>query len=500
MGSSSLRFAPSAEEFLSLARHGNLIPVYAELLADRDTPVSAFAKLRSRNPAFLFESISGGEQISRYSFIGCHPRKIIACGPESTRILESGFSPITVTTPADPLRLLEEEFAAISPVPIDGMPPFFGGAVGFLGYEYVNRIEPSVLPADTDPDQLPLLYFLFTDTVVIFDSARQTMRICVCAHLSEKSPGDAYAQAVEEIQSIAACLAQPNPLPPTPLQEVPILPVPHGNFERPEFEAAVRRIQEYIKAGDIIQGVLSQRFAHRFAGSPLDLYRALRTINPSPYMFLFETEDFSLIGASPEVHVRLTGNQVHIKPIAGTRPRGKNPAEDAALEKDLLADEKECAEHLMLVDLARNDIGRVCEIGSVQVEAFMHIEKYSHVMHIVSDVTGRIRSDQDAFDLLRATFPAGTVSGAPKIRAMQIINSLEPCCRGPYSGALGYFSYDGNHDSCITIRTAVMRDQTVLIQSGAGVVADSNPGLEYEETINKAKGLLKAVSMAETML
>ncbi len=493
---------PSIESFREYARTGNLIPVYVDFFGDRDTPVSAYAKLRSSGPAFLFESVDGGETVSRYSFVGTDPRKIISAGPETTEILESGHSPIHVTTPADPLSLVEDEIARYRPVEIPGMPPFFGGAVGFCGYEYISRVEPTVHPARGDSYPIPIVNYIFTDTVVIFDRARQTLRICACAHLeTSDDPDDAYHRAVEAIEAVANRLAQPNPIAPTPIRETPLPEtVPPGNFQRPEFEAAVEQVQNYIRAGDIIQGVLSQRFSHPYGGTPLDLYRALRTVNPSPYMFLFETDDFALVGASPEVHVRLTGDRVEIKPIAGTRPRGDTPEEDRALESELLADEKERAEHLMLVDLARNDIGRVCQTGSVEVANFMHVDRYSHVMHIVSDVTGTLHPDRNAFDLLRATFPAGTISGAPKIRAMQIVNSLEPVQRGPYSGALGYFSYDGNHDSCIAIRTAVLAGGQIHIQAGAGIVADSSPSAEYEETVNKAKGLFKAVILAESLL
>lgn len=496
-----MNIQPSFETFCRCAQQGNLIPVYADFLGDRDTPVSAYAKLRSAGPAFLFESVDGGETLSRYSFVGTQPRKIIAAGPETTEIREVGHSPVFTTTPEDPLTLVEEEISRYKPVELPDMPPFFGGAVGFCGYEYIHRIEPSVRPVETDAYGIPILYYIFTDTVVIFDRARQTLRICACARLVDGAdPRAAYEAAVASIRGIAAGLALQNPIPPTRLAEAPLpATIPEGNFRRDEFESAVERVKEYIRAGDIIQGVLSQRFSHPFPRSAIHLYRALRTVNPSPYMFLFETDEFALVGASPEVHVRLTGDRVEIKPIAGTRPRGRNADEDRAMEAELLADEKERAEHLMLVDLARNDIGRVCRTGSVSVENFMHVDRYSHVMHIVSDVSGTIRPDCNAFDLLRATFPAGTISGAPKIRAMQIVNELEPVQRGPYSGALGYFSYDGNHDSCIAIRTAVLENGKIHIQAGAGIVADSDPAAEYEETVNKAKGLFKAVILAESL-
>ncbi|MDE0821399.1 MAG: chorismate-binding protein, partial [Opitutales bacterium] len=366
----------------------------------------------------------------------------------------------------------------------------------YVGYEYVQRIEPTILPTGDDIVQMPLLYFMLTDNFIIFDRARQTLRICVDAHIGD-NPAAAYTAAVETIDGIVDLLKKEAVLRPAPLQEAGDIAVPPGNFTQESFEQVVEKSKEYVKAGDIIQVVLSQRFERPFKQTPLDLYRALRVINPSPYMFLMETEDFSLVGASPEVHVRLTGDKVEIRPIAGTRPRGKDEAEDLSCEEDLLADDKERAEHLMLVDLARNDIGRVCRYGSVEVPEYMIIERYSHVMHIVSQVVGEIDPSRNAFDLMRATFPAGTVSGAPKVRAMQIISELEGSTRGSYSGALGYFGYDGNHDSCIGIRTALLKEGQIYIQSGAGIVADSVPYNEYMETINKARGMLKAVALSE---
>ncbi|HBM85478.1 MAG TPA: anthranilate synthase component I, partial [Opitutae bacterium] len=333
----------------------------------------------------------------------------------------------------------------------------------------------------------------------IFDHVRQVLRVCVHAHI-EDDAGAAYERAVAEIVNICEQLEKPQSLATRELTEPSEITVPDGNFTKDRFESAVDRVKEYVRSGDVIQTVLSQRFEKDFTPTPVDLYRALRTVNPSPYMFLMEDADFAVVGASPEVHVRLTQGKVEIRPIAGTRHRGKTEQEDLALEKDLLADEKERAEHLMLVDLARNDIGRVCEYGSIHVPDYMTIERYSHVMHIVSQVVGTIRSDCTAYDLMRATFPAGTLSGAPKVRALQIIAELEQSQRGIYGGALGYFGYEGNHDSCIGIRTAVIKNGKIYIQSGAGVVADSVPENEFMETINKAKGMLKAVSLAEDML
>jgi anthranilate synthase component 1 len=487
---------PTRDAFVGLSAQGNVIPVYTDLMADFETPVSAYAKLKEAGPSYLLESVEGGETLSRYSFIGCRPRKIFACGPKTTEIRIPGRPTETVQTPADPLTLIEKEMRGFKPVTLPGLPRFTGGAVGFVGYEYVTRIEPSVPAVANDELGLPLLYFMFSDSLLIFDRAKQTLRLCVNAHVGQDA-GAAYDAAVAELRELFALLRHPRELAPAPLIDPPKLEVPSGNFTRERFEKVVGDGKEYIRSGDIIQFVPSQRFTRPFRKSPLDLYRALRTVNPSPYMFILEAGDFSIVGASPEVHVRLTDGLVEIRPIAGTRKRGATPAEDTALEKDLLADEKERAEHLMLVDLARNDIGRVCRYGSISVPEYMVVERYSHVMHIVSQVEGRIAPDKSAYDLLRATFPAGTVSGAPKIRAMQIIAQYEPSQRGFYAGALGYVGYDGNMDTCIMLRTALLKDGKIHIQAGAGVVADSVPALEYQETVSKASALLKAVAMAE---
>ena len=375
------------------------------------------------------------------------------------------------------------------------MPPFHGGAVGYVGHEYVHAIEPTVNKPEENPLGVPILYYMVTDSVLIFDHVRQVLRICVNAHIDGDATS-AYDAAVREIQEICDRLAAPQPIEHRPLREPDDIVVPEGNFSRSAFKDAVEQVKEYVRSGDVIQTVLSQRFEKDFSPTPLQLYRALRTVNPSPYMFLLEDDDFAVVGASPEVHVRLTDDQVAIRPIAGTRHRGTTEAEDLALEADLLGDEKERAEHLMLVDLASNDIGRVCKYGSVEVPDYMIIERYSHVMHIVSQVTGTIREDQTGYDLIRATFPAGTLSGAPKVRALQIISELEDCQRGVYGGAIGYFGFGGNHDSAIGIRTAVIKDGRIYIQSGAGVVADSSPDGEFMETVNKAKAMLKAVALA----
>ena len=477
-----MQVTPSREAFLQLSRNGNVVPVYTDLLADLETPVSAFAKLRGNQPAFLLESVEGGENVSRFSFIGCNPRKIISAKPGDP----------------DPLKAIEAELAGYKPVDVPGLPPFTGGAVGYLGYEFIHSVEKTVPLAKQDELGVPMMWFMLCDSVLAFDRAHQTLRLIVNAHVGTDA-GAAYAAACAELQRMKNALAKPAPLTSSALGDSGPVKVPAGNFTKDAFEALVEGTKEYIRAGDIFQIVLSQRFSREFNRTPLDLYRALRTVNPSPYMFLLDTGDFALVGASPEVHVRLTDRKVEIRPIAGTRHRGKTSAEDVALEKELLADEKEKAEHLMLVDLARNDIGRVCAYGSVKVPEFMVIERYSHVMHIVSQVEGQLAPECSAFDLMRATFPAGTVSGAPKIRAMQLISDMEGTQRGSYAGALGYFSYNGNLDSCITLRTALVKEGKVHIQAGAGVVADSVPALEYQETINKASALFKAISLADRL-
>lgn len=477
-----MQVVPTREEFLRLSRQGNVVPVRADLLADLETPVSAYAKLRGTGPAFLLESVEGGENVSRYSFIGCNPRKIFRARPGE----------------ADPLAALQAELANHRPVSVPGLPPFTGGAVGYLGYEFIHSVEQTVPLAARDELSVPMMWFMLCDSVLAFDRAHQTMRLIVNAHIGADA-GAAYDAACAELQRMRAALAQPCPLASATLGDTGPVQVPAGNFTQAAFEKMVDDSKEFIRAGDIFQIVLSQRFSRDFTKSPLDLYRALRTVNPSPYMFLLETGDFALVGASPEVHVRLTGRKVEIRPIAGTRPRGKTTAEDVAFEKDLLADEKELAEHLMLVDLARNDIGRVCSFGTIKVPEFKTIERYSHVMHIVSQVEGQLAPERSAFDLMRATFPAGTVSGAPKVRAMQLISKMEGSQRGSYAGALGYFSYDGNLDSCITLRTALVKDGKVHIQAGAGIVADSVPAAEYQETINKASALFKAITLANKL-
>jgi anthranilate synthase component 1 len=379
------------------------------------------------------------------------------------------------------------------------LPRFTGGAVGFIGYEFIHDVEPVVPRPPKDALQTPVLYFLITDELLIFDRVSQTLTVLVNAHVEPGAdPRQAYEKATHQIDRLVACLQRPIPQAhvtvPVELPHVEF----HSNIERESFYANVRKAKEYITAGDIIQVVGSQRFSAPLSATPLDLYRAARTINPSPYMFLLELDGFSLVGASPEIHVRCEDRKVEIRPLAGTRARGQTPEEDLANETELLADPKERAEHVMLVDLARNDIGRVCDFGSVQVKDLMFVERYSHVMHIVSQVEGRLSPDKTPFDLMRATFPAGTLTGAPKIRAMQIISELEQTTRGPYGGCVGYFSFNGNLDCCITIRTALVKDGQAYVQAGAGWVNDSTPEGEFQETVNKSKAMVRAAALAES--
>jgi anthranilate synthase component I len=497
-----MKIFPNRGHFIELAKQGNLIPVYCDLMADTDTPVSVYSKLHSASgSAFLLESIEGGTVVNRYSFIGCQPRETIECRIGSlTTVTNRVGEARTFPTPSDPLKVVEEALSKYRCVRLPDMPRFVGGAVGFISYEYISCIEPSVPVPEKDPEKMPVLHFMLTDTLVVFDRVRQTLRLMINAEVSEASnAGSAYDRACEGLERLVTLLRAPRKVSPTPVVEVESPQRLPGNMSESVFEKMVQNVKEFIRAGDVIQVVGSQRFEEPFDRSPLDLYRALRLVNPSPYMFLYDTGSFALVGASPEVHVRLQDGTAVMRPIAGTRPRGKDAAQDDALEQEMLTDEKEKAEHLMLVDLARNDLGRVCEPGTVKVPNFMVVEKYSHVMHIVSQVEGKLEPSRNSCDLMRATFPAGTVSGAPKIRAMQIIAAEEKEQRGPYAGAVTYFGYDGNVDSCIAIRTALIKDGRIYVQSGAGLVADSVPANEYMETLNKARALFKAVSMAKSI-
>jgi anthranilate synthase component 1 len=444
--------------------------------------------------------VEGGEHIGRYSFVGCNPRAVIRQTGAEVQLIENGKVTETFTIGQgvkDGLAVVEQVMRRFQPVSVPGLPRFSGGAVGFIGYEFIHDIEPVVPRPPRDELQTPVLYFLIADELLIFDRVEQTITILVNAVLDGVSPADAYEEATGEIERLLSLLEQPSEHFPVDVpRDIPEAPFV-SNMSREVFLQNVALAKKYITAGDIIQVVGSQRFSTPVKASPVDIYRAARSINPSPYMFLLELEGFSLVGASPEIHVRCEDRRVEIRPIAGTTRRGQTPEEDEALEIALLADPKERAEHVMLVDLARNDIGRVCDFGSVQVKELMIVERYSHVMHLVSEVEGTLSADRTPYDLMRATFPAGTLSGAPKIRAMQLIAEMEQTARGPYGGCVGYFSFNGNLDCCITIRTALIKDGTAHVQAGGGWVYDSAPEAEFQETVNKAKAMLKAVAMAE---
>ena len=475
-----------------------LKPLVRELPADLETPVSTYLKLTGSGPSFLLESVTGGEQVARYSFIGVHPSQAFVLRGET--IEEHTSAGVSLRTAPDPLAALQAELEKRPVETLPGMPRFAGGLAGYLNYEMMRFFEPSVAlkPHASLPDGI----FLLAGTLVAFDHAYG--RLLLIANPDPDLPADeAQAEAEIRLDALQTRLSGPLPLQPA-ANPGPSKPAEmRANMTRAQYMAAVTAAKEYIAAGDIFQVVLSQRLSRQTSVRPFDIYRTLRRLNPSPYMFYFDFdtlaggESLRLIGASPEMHVRLEGRTATIRPIAGTRPRGKTAAADEALEADLLADPKERAEHVMLVDLARNDLGRVCEYGTVHVPDLMSVERYSHVMHISSQVEGQLRPEFNAFDLMRATFPAGTVSGAPKIRAMQIIDELEGQPRGPYAGAVGYFAADGSMDTCIAIRTLTMRGTEISVQAGAGIVADSDPEREYEETLNKARALAQAVEMTE---
>ncbi|MFT6181317.1 MAG: anthranilate synthase component 1 [Paracoccaceae bacterium] len=491
---------PSAEEFVELAQAGNVVPVYAQLAADFETPVSAFLKLRDGRNAFLFESAESTDANGRWSIVGSQPRWVFTSrGDEVT--IERGGQVEKRKREGDVLDEVQRLMAGYKPVTHGDAPPFFGGAVGYVGYDAAQQFEPTVADSPEDDLGLPESIFFLADTMVIFDHKLRRLLVVANAMLDEAASNEeAYAMAVGRIGAMIEMLDRPLHVSPlNGLSEVE-MPPPRSNTTQAEYEEMVLKVKEYIVAGDVFQVVPSQRFEADFDGSNIDLYRALRHVNPSPYMFVYETPEFSLVGSSPEVHVRAVDGKIDIRPIAGTRWRGKTKEEDDALAAELLADEKECAEHVMLIDLARNDVGRISQAGSVSVDDQMIVERYSHVMHIVSNVSGKLSPKHNSYDVLRSTFPAGTVSGAPKIRAMQIINSLEKNKRGTYSGAVGYFGWDGNHDSCIALRTCVVKDDKVYIQAGAGVVADSNPTYEYNETVNKAAAMMRAVGLAKTLV
>jgi len=501
-------YTPTREEFVAAAARGNLIPVYRELLADGDTPVSAYSALGAGEHSFLLESVVGGATWAAYSFVGVAPRAVVRWNAGTATVtwfdVDGGGPPRTAewATP-DPTAALAEVLGEMRPVDVPGLPRFWGGAVGWISYDCVRAFED--LPARARPGlELPALAMVITDTLLIFDNLRQTLKVVATPYVTRPERAEAaYDRAIARIDSIVTTLRSARrslpELEPPRFGERASLDTPPSSFTRDDFIAAVERVKEYILAGDAFQVVLSQRFSEPSAGArPLDVYRALRVINPSPYMFHLEFPEARVTGASPETLVRLSEGRVELRPIAGTRPRGKTVDEDEQLAAELSADPKERAEHLMLIDLGRNDVGRVAQVGSVHVAEQMVIERYSHVMHMTSHVVGMLAAGKTWIDVLRAAFPAGTLSGAPKIRAMEIIDELEPHQRGIYGGAVGYVSYTGNLDLAIAIRTLVSHDNTIYVQAGAGLVADSVPELEYQETVNKARAVLRAVAMART--
>ena len=486
---------PTFEKFVECSKQGNIIPVYKAVTADLLTPVLAYLKVQAENPhAFLLESIEGGEKIARYSFLGCNPYLTISSRGDTVEIVRAGERMQRKGQLLDVMRKITERYR---PVTLPGLPPFVGGAVGYVSYDAVRWVEtiPQTGEDDLKVDDAMMMFF---STILAFDHARQQILIISNAFIEESAPQleAKYQKAVAEIEALEALLNQPVAIPPFGKAAEGSERI-QSNFSKADYLAAVDKAKEHIKAGDIFQAVLSQRFTAEVTCDPFNVYRALRIVNPSPYMFFLKLGECSVIGSSPEMLVRIVNGKAYYRPIAGTRPRGANEDEDALLAEELKADEKEKAEHIMLVDLGRNDLGRVCEFGSVEVLDLMLIEKYSHVMHLVSSLRGDLRKDLDRFDALMACFPAGTVTGAPKVRAMEIIDSLEPTRRGVYAGAILYLDFSGNLDSCIAIRTLVVKDGKAYIQAGGGVVADSVPEKEFQETINKSRALVKAVEMAE---
>jgi anthranilate synthase component 1 len=486
---------PTLEEFRARARQGNLIPIYREIVADLDTPVSAFLKLLQGEHAFLLESVEGGEKWARYSYLGCNPTTIFRSKDQTVEIFENGQW--TQETAANPLSRLRELMNRYQPVVDPELPRFFGGAVGYYGYDGVRFFENVPL---NKPDELNLYdsYYLFTDTLVIFDRVRHTMRIVANVHVADEgSVAAAYEDGVCKVDALVEKLRAAVRHISNPVAKIGEL---QPNLTQQEYEGAVEKCKEYIRAGDIFQVVISQRFKYESNVDHVDLYRALRVINPSPYMYFLRLGDIDVVGSSPELLVRVEGDNIDARPIAGTSPRGKSEEEDKQLAEKLIHDPKELAEHIMLVDLGRNDVGRVAAAGTVHVNELQVVERYSHVMHIVSNVRGKLAPGLDAYDVLAATFPAGTLSGAPKIRAMAIIDEIEPARRGLYGGSIGYFAYGGNMDQAIAIRTFVARGTSLYMQSGAGVVYDSVPEREYQECWNKARALMRAIDLAEAGL
>lgn len=495
---------PTTDEFQSLALEHDLVPVWKRLLSDHLTPVTAFRQLDDgQSSACLFESVVSGEKVGRYSFIAIQPIARMTAHGDQVQWSEEGRT--ESFTVQDPLAFLHDKVIGFNIATPVGLPPFVGGAIGFAGYDVIRYVE-NLPNIPTDDRNLPDLDFGIYDHLIVFDNVNKTVMI---VHLTKipasKNPeaiADTYRKANEAIEATIAKLR--NPLPAVCLEEVDtsnIVPeIPKSNFTREGFEKAVLKCREYIHAGDIFQVVISQRFEMDAIGEPFEIYRTLRVVNPSPFMFFVRTPACSMVGSSPEVMARVYNRVVTVRPLAGTRPRGKTAEEDEALKRDLLNDPKERAEHVMLVDLGRNDIGRVAKFGTVKLSDLMIVENYSHVMHISSNVTGELRDDCDAMDAFKSCLPAGTVSGAPKVRAMEIIDELEPTKRGPYAGAVGYLDYRGNMDTCITLRTMVIANGKIYIQTGAGLVADSDPESEYMETVNKAKALFTAVEITKRRL
>ncbi|HOV80875.1 MAG TPA: anthranilate synthase component I [Bacillota bacterium] len=482
---------PGRELYLELSRSFNLIPVYRVVNADLDTPISIYKKIRPRAPAYLLESVEGGESLARYSFIGFEPFLVFTSRGERCRI-SAGEGRETVS--GSPLAVLEKVMAGFRVCRDPALPRFYGGAVGYISYDAVRFFERVEMPQKCAPD-LPDCNFIFAGTVLIFDHVKRTLTILVNS-LPGNDPEKSYTEAEERIEKTARVLKSGVPLDGEHPERLPAGVSFESNTARDDFIKKVLRAKEYIRAGDILQVVLSLRMRVPFQGEPFNVYRRLRALNPSPYLFYLDFGETVVAGSSPEMLVRVEEGSAETCPIAGTRPRGRNPAEDGALALELLEDEKERAEHLMLVDLGRNDLGKVCETGSVKVTRFMEVEKFSHVMHLVSNVRGRLDRSKTCFDALRACFPAGTVTGAPKVRAMEIISELEPERRGIYAGAIGYFGFSGNMDTAIAIRTLVIQGDGAYVQAGAGIVADSDPGREYEEIMNKARALLNALAEA----
>ena len=480
-------YYPSLEEVKSIAEKGNLVPVYQSINADLETPVSAYLKVARPPYSFLLESVAGGERLGRYSFIGTDPYRVIKTGPD-----QAGGQ-------VDPLTLVQEEMDRYHLIPIPDLPRFHGGAVGYLAYDAISYFEPRVPAMPADPQGLPESVFTFVDTLLVFDHLRHDIKVVSHVRLNG-DVGRAYAEATQKIDDMVNRLAQPLELPrglPGPMPSSGAPEEVRSNFTRDEYDSAVEKCIEYIYAGDVIQVVNSQRFSRKTGAHPFQVYRSLRSVNPSPYMYYLDLDGFQIVGAAIETVVQVQDNIAATHPIAGTRPRGRTPEEDAALEEELKTSEKQRAEHIMLVDLGRNDIGRVSVPGTVKVTQLMDVERFSHVMHLVSHVEGRLKPELTPYDALRSCFPAGTVSGAPKIRAMEIIAEVEAEKRGPYGGAVGYFSFSGNMDTALVLRTGIYKDGTMYVQAGGGIVADSVPEDEYQETWHKAGALLRAIDLAE---